>query len=62
MHDILTWVNHIALPMPDLEAAAPRYRDSFAVKVSEPQALPEHGVTVASLRLRTRRSNFLSLG
>ncbi|NTB99213.1 methylmalonyl-CoA epimerase [Agrobacterium tumefaciens] len=39
-------INHIALAVPDLAAAAERYRTSFGAIVSEPQALPEHGVTV----------------
>ena len=39
-------VNHIALAVPDLEAAVARYRDSLGATVSAPQVLPEHGVTV----------------
>lgn len=39
-------VNHIALAVPDLEAAVARYRDSLGATVSVPQVLPEHGVTV----------------
>jgi methylmalonyl-CoA/ethylmalonyl-CoA epimerase len=39
-------VNHIALAVPDLEAAVARYRDSLGATVSVPQILPEHGVTV----------------
>ena len=47
MNDMLGRVNHIALAVPDLEIAMARYRDSLFAEVSEPQALPEHGVTVA---------------
>ena len=39
-------VNHIALAVPNLEAAVARYRDSLGATVSVPQVLPEHGVTV----------------
>ena len=39
-------VNHIALAVPDLEAAVARYRDGLGATVSIPQILPEHGVTV----------------
>jgi methylmalonyl-CoA/ethylmalonyl-CoA epimerase len=47
MNEILGRVNHIALAVPDLKVAMARYRGSLLAKVSEPQALPEHGVTVA---------------
>jgi methylmalonyl-CoA/ethylmalonyl-CoA epimerase len=47
MNDMLGRVNHIALAVPDLGIAMARYRDSLLAEVSEPQALPEHGVTVA---------------
>ena len=43
-------VNHIAIAVPDLEAAAARYRDVLGADVSTPQPLPEHGVTVAFVR------------
>ena len=39
-------LNHVAIAVPDLEAATARYRDVLGAKVSGPQALPEHGVTV----------------
>jgi methylmalonyl-CoA/ethylmalonyl-CoA epimerase len=39
-------LNHIAIAVPDLAAAAAIYRDTLGATVSEPQALPEHGVTV----------------
>ena len=40
-------LNHVALAVPDLAAAIAHYRDALGARVSEPQALPEHGVTVA---------------
>lgn len=42
-------LNHIAIAVPDLEAATARYRDLLGAKVGSPQALPEHGVTVVFL-------------
>ncbi|CDX35370.1 conserved hypothetical protein [Mesorhizobium sp. SOD10] len=39
-------LNHVALAVPDLGAAAAAYRDMLGARLSEPQALPEHGVTV----------------
>lgn len=39
-------LNHIAIAVPDLAAAAQKYRGPLGANVGEPQALPEHGVTV----------------
>ena len=39
-------LNHIAIAVPDLAAAATRYRDLLGAHVGQPIALPEHGVTV----------------
>lgn len=39
-------LNHIAIAVPDLAVAARKYRDQLGAMVGEPQALPEHGVTV----------------
>lgn len=39
-------LNHIAIAVPDLDAASTKYRDMLGAAVSPPQALPEHGVTV----------------
>ena len=39
-------LNHVALAVPDLAAAIAVYRNTLGAEVSEPQALPEHGVTV----------------
>lgn len=38
--------NHVAIAVPDLEAAVAKYRNVLGAKVSEPQDIPEHGVTV----------------
>lgn len=39
-------LNHIAIAVPDLAAGAAKYRDLLGAQVGQPQALPEHGVTV----------------
>ena len=39
-------LNHVAIAVPDLGAAAALYRDTLGASVSAPEALPEHGVTV----------------
>ncbi|SDE38542.1 methylmalonyl-CoA epimerase [Limimaricola pyoseonensis] len=44
-------LNHIAIAVPDLEAAARRYAGPLGAEISAPQALPEHGVTVVFVTL-----------
>jgi methylmalonyl-CoA/ethylmalonyl-CoA epimerase len=39
-------LNHVALVVPDLAVASAHYRDTLGATVTEPKALPEHGVTV----------------
>ena len=39
-------LNHVAIAVPDLQAAAQIYRGTLGATVTEPEALPEHGVTV----------------
>lgn len=39
-------LNHIAIAVPDLAAAAAKYRDQLGAVVGPPLPLPEHGVTV----------------
>ncbi|MEQ8446109.1 MAG: methylmalonyl-CoA epimerase [Pelagibacterium sp.] len=39
-------VNHIAIAVPDLDAAARRYREMLGANVSDVQELAEHGVRV----------------
>ena len=43
---MLSRLNNVAIAVPDLAAASAIYRDTLGAKVSAPQALPEHGVTV----------------
>ena len=44
-------LNHVAIAVPDLAAAAAKYRDLLGAHVHHPQALPEHGVTVVFVEL-----------
>jgi methylmalonyl-CoA/ethylmalonyl-CoA epimerase len=44
-------LNHVAIAVPDLAAAAANYRDVLGAKVSLPQDLPDHGVTVIFVEL-----------
>jgi methylmalonyl-CoA/ethylmalonyl-CoA epimerase len=44
-------LNHIAIAVPDLDAASAIYRDTLGAKVSAPLPQPEHGVTVVFVEL-----------
>ncbi|MFN4273864.1 MAG: methylmalonyl-CoA epimerase [Aliihoeflea sp.] len=52
-------LNHVAIAVPDLEAATAIYRDTLAARVSQPQALPEHGVTVVFVELDNTKIELL---
>ncbi|WP_048647603.1 methylmalonyl-CoA epimerase [Nitratireductor soli] len=52
-------LNHVAIAVPDLEKAAALYRDTLGARVSAPQALPEHGVTVVFVELGNTKVEFL---
>ena len=52
-------LNHVALAVPDLEAAAALYRHKLGARLSEPQALPEHGVTIVFVDLPNTRIELL---
>ncbi len=52
-------LNHVAIVVPDLAAAAARYRDALDVQVSTPLALPEHGVTVVFVELPNSKIELL---
>ncbi|ARO29694.1 methylmalonyl-CoA epimerase protein [Rhizobium sp. NXC14] len=52
-------VNHIAIAVPDLAAATAAYRDMLGTAVSEPQPLPEHGVTVVFVELPNTKVELL---
>ena len=52
-------VNHIAIAVPDLAVATAAYRDTLGAAVSQPQALPEHGVTVVFVELPNSKIELL---
>lgn len=52
-------LNHIAIAVPDLEAASTQYRDVLGVRISEPLDLPEHGVTVIFVDLPNTKIELL---
>ena len=53
-------LNHVAIAVADLDAAAARYRDVFGADVSAPTALPEHGVTVVFVTLPNSKVELLA--
>lgn len=52
-------LNHVAIAVPDLEAATATYRDILGAKVSAPQPVPEHGVTVVFVELPNTKIELL---
>ena len=52
-------LNHVAIVVPDLGAAAAVYRDTLGARVSPPQALPAHGVTVVFVELPNTKIELL---
>lgn len=52
-------VNHVAIAVPDLEAATKTYKETLGAKVSAPQAEPDHGVTVVFVELPNTKIELL---
>ncbi|WP_457582881.1 methylmalonyl-CoA epimerase [Ensifer canadensis] len=52
-------VNHVAIAVPDLASAAESYRTTLGAFVTDPQALPEHGVTVVFVTLPNTKIELL---
>jgi methylmalonyl-CoA/ethylmalonyl-CoA epimerase len=52
-------LNHVAIVVPDLAAARTVYRQILGAETSEPQPLPEHGVTVVFVELPNTRIELL---
>lgn len=52
-------LNHVAIAVPDLGAAAAQYRDIFGASVGAPQDVPEHGVTVVFVELSNTKIELL---
>ncbi len=52
-------LNHVAIAVPELDAAARLYGDTLGAKLSPPLALPEHGVTVIFVELPNTKIELL---
>lgn len=52
-------LNHVAIVVPDLAAAASLYREALGASVSAPQPLPAHGVTVVFVELPNSKIELL---
>jgi methylmalonyl-CoA/ethylmalonyl-CoA epimerase len=52
-------LNHVAIAVPDLDAAAAQYRDGLGAKVGAPVDLPEHGVRVVFVTLPNTKVELL---
>lgn len=52
-------LNHVAIAVPDLAAAAEQYRSVLGARVGPPQDEPEHGVTVIFIDLPNTRIELL---
>ena len=52
-------LNHMAIAVPDLTAASAQYKSMLGADVTEPQALPEHGVTVVFILLPNTKIELL---
>lgn len=52
-------LNHVAIAVTSLAAASRTYETALGAKVSAPQALPEHGVTVVFIELPNTKIELL---
>ena len=52
-------LNHVAIAVPDLESAAAQYRETFGASVSDPEDMPEHGVTTVFVNLPNTKIELL---
>lgn len=52
-------LNHVAIAVPDLEAASAKYRDTLGATVGAPQDEPDHGVTVVFIELPNTKIELL---
>ncbi|MCA3511481.1 MAG: methylmalonyl-CoA epimerase [Rhodobacter sp.] len=53
-------LNHVAIAVPDLAAAAALYRDTLGASVGAPQDEPDHGVSVIFVDLPNTRIELLA--
>ena len=52
-------LNHVAIAVPDLEAASEQYRSVLGADVGPPQDEPDHGVTVVFITLPNTKIELL---
>lgn len=52
-------LNHVAIAVPDLDAAIAQYRDALGATVGAPQDEPDHGVTVVFITLPNTKIELL---
>lgn len=52
-------LNHVAIAVPDLEAAAAQYENALGATVGAPQDEPDHGVTVVFIELENTKIELL---
>lgn len=52
-------LNHVAIAVPDLEAASGVYRDTLGGQVTDPVDVPEHGVTTVFVELPNTKIELL---
>jgi len=52
-------LNHVAIAVPDLAQAVATYRTALGATVSQPQAEPDHGVTVVFVELPNTKIELL---
>ena len=52
-------LNHVAIAVPDLDAASAQYRDTLGARVGQPQDEPDHGVTVVFIELPNTKIELL---
>ena len=52
-------LNHVAIVVPDLQAAANIYRQTLGATVTEPHDLPDHGVTTVFVELPNTKIELL---
>ena len=52
-------LNHIAIAVPDLDAAVAQYKDTLGADVGAPQDEPDHGVTVVFITLPNTKVELL---
>lgn len=52
-------LNHVAIAVPDLDAASAQYRDTLGAEVGAPQDEPDHGVTVVFITLPNTKIELL---